>query len=103
MGVRDWTVQAWEYGRRGVTSERAAKLARQLGLPVWHFEQALLEDRQAAICLDSELTCVRIGLASWLATIAPPLGMSVEQWLEVRAHLVAHASGNGTSEDGTGN
>jgi len=72
-----------EYGRRGISAKRAAQLARKLGLPPWHFEQALAQDRLAAICRVSEVTAVVVGLARYVERALPGA-----EWAAVRARLL---------------
>ena len=79
-------LETWEYGYEIASSRLASGFARALGLPAWHFEQALLEDRQHDICRRGEVTMVRVGLASW------SVSMSEQEWIEFRRTLLASGS-----------
>jgi transcriptional regulator with XRE-family HTH domain len=83
LGVTDWMLQQWEYGRRGISSVRAARLARTLKLPAWHFEQALAEDRMAATCYAREVTAIVVGLATYLERVLPG-----PEWAAARAKIL---------------
>lgn len=76
----------WEYGRRGITSATATKLARRLGLPAWHFEQALAQDRMASVCRAAEVTTVVVGLVQYVERRLPGA-----RWADVRAKLLEGA------------
>lgn len=82
-GSTDHMLRRWEYGRRGISSTRAAELARKLGLPAWHFEQALALDRMAEACRLAELTTVVVGLELYVTTRLPGA-----EWAAVRAKLL---------------
>lgn len=82
----DVTINAlkqWMYGRRGISSSRASKLARRLGLPPWHFEHALAQDRIAAICRVNEVTAVVVGLAEYVERVLPGA-----EWAAARAKIL---------------
>lgn len=76
-------LKQWEYGWRGISHKRAMALARKLGRPPWHFEQALLQDRLAAICCAREVTAVVVGFALYVERALPGA-----EWAEARAKLL---------------
>ncbi len=61
-------------------------MARRLKLPVWHFEQALAQDRLAAICRVNEVTAVVVGLVEYVERRLPG-----EQWAAAREALLKGA------------
>jgi transcriptional regulator with XRE-family HTH domain len=82
-GVSLSAMKQWEYGWRSVSSKRAAKLARRLGLPAWHFEQALAQDRLASYCRVNEVTAVVVGFVEYVERRLPGA-----EFAAVRARLM---------------
>lgn len=82
-GISPSALKQWEYGWRGISARRAAKLARRLGLPAWHFEQALAQDRMASICPVTAVTVVVVGLRQHVERCLPGA-----EWAHVRARIM---------------
>lgn len=82
----DKYLQRYEYRGRSITSDRAADIARALGLPAWHFEHAITLDRMTDACRLAELTAVVVGLELYVLSRLPGA-----EWAAVRAKLLESA------------
>lgn len=83
VGVPDKHLQRYEYRGRGCQPDKAARIARALGLPSWHFEAAITLDRMQDGCRVGEVTAVVVGLERYVLGRLPG-----EQWASVRAKLL---------------
>lgn len=85
-GVPDKHLQRYEYRGRRCDPDKAARIARALGLPSWHFEQAITLDRMTMGCRIAELTAVVVGLELYVLSRLPGA-----EWAAVRAKLLEGA------------
>lgn len=82
-GARPWGncnsyVAQLERGERNPSLDGAARIARALGLPSWHFDQALFHEALESQCKQSEMTRVIVGLQTFA------LSMDAESWAALR-------------------
>ena len=84
--VADKHLQRYEYEGRGCHPDKAARIARALGLPAWHFEQAITLDRMRDGCRVGEITAVVVGLERYVLSKLPGA-----EWAHVRAKLLEGA------------
>lgn len=71
-------VSQLEHGRRRASADLAARIARVLGLPPWHFQEALTRDAVEATCSAQEVTSVVVGLRAYAARC------TAEEWAAIR-------------------
>ena|SRR5688500_3255831 len=71
-------VSRLEHGRARASADLAARIARALGLPPWHFAEALARDAMDATCTAQEVTLVIIGLRAYAQRC------TAEEWAAIR-------------------
>lgn len=67
-----------ETGRTSASSDLASRIARALGLPPWHFQEALTKDALESTCTAGEVTQVVVGLRAYAQRC------SAEEWAAIR-------------------
>jgi transcriptional regulator with XRE-family HTH domain len=71
-------VSQLETGREYPSADLAARIARALDLPPWHFQEALARDAMDATCSAGEVTQVVVGLRAYAQRC------SAEEWAAIR-------------------